>query len=133
MDAELWYNKVLSLHMNSILVEAWDAFKLSSRKFIRYIFVKTKLLPLRPPDLTTDTQAFDSSVQVSYGAKAEEINKISRCTVAPIDLQLTRTDFPMVFLQQNVSQKISSNIVLQYSSYDAVRKLTVIPIQEINI
>ena len=33
---------MLSHHMNSILVEAWDAFKVSARKFISYSFAKTK-------------------------------------------------------------------------------------------
>ena len=42
-------------HINSILVESWDAFKVSSIKVIRDSFVKNKLLPLSPLDLTTTT------------------------------------------------------------------------------
>ena len=47
--------------MNSILVESWDAFKMSARKVIRDVFVKNKLPPsppFSPPNLTTNTQAF---------------------------------------------------------------------------
>ena len=84
--------------INSILVEAWDAFKVSSGKTIRDSFVKTNPPTLILPDLTTNTQAFDASIQLSSGAKAEEINGILRRTVAHIELQVTRTDDPMVVL-----------------------------------
>ena len=57
--------------MNSILVEAWDAFKVSTRKLVRDRFVKTKLDPLSIPNFTTQTQAYVASVQLFYGAKDE--------------------------------------------------------------
>ena len=57
--------------MNSILTEAWCAFKVSSRNIIRGGFVKTKLLQISPPDFITNTQAYVDSVQVYYGSKAE--------------------------------------------------------------
>ena len=57
-------------HMNSILVEAWDAFKMSAGKITREIFAKTKL-PLSPTNLTTNTQACAASIQVSSGDKAK--------------------------------------------------------------
>ena len=62
---------ILPHHMNSILVEAWDAFKVSTRKLVRDRFVKTKLDPLSIPDFTTQTQAYVASVQLFYGAKDE--------------------------------------------------------------
>ena len=43
-------------HMNAVLVEAWDAFNISSGNIIRDNFAKTKLPPLIPPNLTTTTQ-----------------------------------------------------------------------------
>ena len=64
--------KMLPQHMNSILVGAWYAFKMPARKVITDSFAKTKLAPLTPPDLTTNTQACDASVQVPYGSKAEK-------------------------------------------------------------
>ena len=64
-------------HMNYVLVEAWDAFKMSSGNIIRDSFSKKNLLPLTPTDLTTNNQSCDASIQVYYGAKAGEINNIS--------------------------------------------------------
>ena len=58
-------------HMNSVLVEAWDAFKISTSNTIRESFEKTKLPPLIPTDLTTNIQACAASIQVPYGTKAE--------------------------------------------------------------
>ena len=64
--------KFSSHHMNYVLVEAWYAFKMSAVNIIREIFAKKKLLPLSPPYLTTNTQAYAASIQVSSGAKTEE-------------------------------------------------------------
>ena len=61
----------LPRHMNSILVEAWDAFKVSDGNITRDIFVRKKLPPFSPPDLKTNTQARTASIQVFSGAKAE--------------------------------------------------------------
>ena len=41
--------------MNSVLVEAWDSFKVSAGKIIRDIFEKKKIPPLSPPYLTSNT------------------------------------------------------------------------------
>ena len=78
--------KFLPRRMNSILVEAWGAFKVSTEKIIRDSFVKKKLPPLSPANFTTNTQACVASAQVSSGAKAEDINGIERHTVAPIEV-----------------------------------------------
>ena len=58
-------------HINSILVEAWYAFKVSAGNIIRDRFVKTKLLLFIPTDLTMNTQTLSASLQVYYGAKYE--------------------------------------------------------------
>ena len=42
-------------HMNSVLIEAWDAFNMSAVNIIRGRFEKTKLPPLRPTNLITNT------------------------------------------------------------------------------
>ena len=117
-------------HMNSLLVEAWYDFKVSSVNTIRDSFAKTNIPPLIPPNLSTNTQSCDSSIQVSSGAKAEEINNISHQTVVPIELQVTRTEDPMVVLREKDKQKSSRNIILRATAYDAVRKLIVVPIQD---
>ena len=84
--------------MNSILVEAWDTFEVSAGNIIREIFVKTKLLFLSPPNLTTNTQACAASTQVPSGSKYEETNEISSIIVAYIEVQETRAGYPMVVL-----------------------------------
>ena len=63
--------KFLPRHMNSILVESWDAFKVSAGNITSDKFVKIKLLPLKPPKLTTNTQLWAAAVQLSYGYNAE--------------------------------------------------------------
>ena len=119
-------------HIHFILVEAWDAFKIPAGKIMRDSFEKKKLPPLRPPNLTTNTQACAASIQVYSGAKAEEINNISLHKVAPIDLQVNITDDPMVVFQAKSTQQSSRKIIIQAVLYNAVRKITVIPIQDMN-
>ena len=58
-------------HMDSILVQARYAFKVSAGNIIRYRFAKENLITLSPPNFTTNTQACVASIQASYGAKAE--------------------------------------------------------------
>ena len=48
-------DKPLTYPMNSILVQAWDAFNVSARNIVRDNFVKTKLLPLSNTNFTTKT------------------------------------------------------------------------------
>ena len=117
-------------HMNSVLVEAWDAFNMSACNIIKESFEKTMLLPLSPPDLTTNNQACADYIQVSSEAKAEEVNNISCQTIAPIKLKVTRTDDPMVVLWSNSMQQSSRNIILRAAAYGALRNRTVTPIQE---
>ena len=85
--------------------------------------------PLSPPNLTTNTQACSASVQVSSGAKYEEIYEMSRHKVAPIGVQESSTNDPMVVLQAKGIQKSSRNIFIRAAAYDAVWKQTIIPIQ----
>ena len=118
-------------HTSFVLSDAWDSFNISAGNIIRDSFVKTKLPPLIPNNLTKNTQACVVSIQVSSGASTEEINNISLQTVAPIELQVTRTDYPMVILWEKGMQKLSRNIILRSAVYDDVRKITVIPIQDI--
>ena len=86
-------------HVNSILMESWDAFKVSSGNIIRERFLKTKIPPLIPPDLNTNTQACAASAQVPFVYNSKEINDISCIKVAHIEVQETSTDYTMVVLQ----------------------------------
>ena len=56
--------KRLPHHMNSILVQARDAFKVYSGNIIRDRFVKTNIPSLIPPNFTTNTQVCVASIQV---------------------------------------------------------------------
>ena len=78
-------------HMNDVPVEAWDAFKVTSGNIIVDSFTKTHLLPLSPSNILTNTQAMVASVQTS----SKGINWIAEDTVAPILLEVTRTNEPM--------------------------------------
>ena len=113
--------------MKSVLVEARDAFKVSSGNIIVDSFAKNRLLPLSPPNMITNTQAMAASVQTS----SKGINCIAEDTVAPIQLQVTRTNEPMVIIRAKGSnQQPPRNILLRAAVYDIVRKRTVLPLQE---
>ena len=86
-------------HMNSVMVEAGDVFKVSSGNIVVDSFAKTHLLPLSPHNMITNTQAMVASVQTS----SKGINWIAEDTVAPIRLQVTRTNDPMVIIRAKVS------------------------------
>ena len=129
MVAELWDNFFPPHHMNSIFVEAWDAFKVSAGNIIRDSFVKTMLLLLIPHELTINSQACAASIQVASEPPAKEINNRSCPKVAPIELQVTRNDDPMVVLQAKGMQQSSRNTILRYAAYGAVIKGTAIPIK----
>ena len=111
--------------MNSVLVEAWDAFKVSSGNIIVDSFTKTNLLPLSPPNMITNTQAMVASVQTS----SKGINWISEDTVASIQLEAKRTNYPMVIIRAKGStQQPSRNTLLRAAAYDTVQKRTVLPL-----
>ena len=84
--------------------------------------------PLSPPNIITNTQEMVASVQTS----STGINLIAEGTVAPIQLQVTSTNDPMVIIRAKGStQQPSRNILLRVAAYDTVRKRTVLPLQEI--
>ena len=68
--------KKLSRHTNSVLVEAWDVFKMSAGNITREIFVGKNIPYLSPLNFYTNTQACVASAQVYYGAKDKDINVI---------------------------------------------------------
>ena len=113
-------------HMSSVLVEAWDALKVSYGNIIIDSFAKTHLLLLSPPNMITNTQVMVASVQ-TY---SKGINQISEDTVAPIQLQVTSTNDPVVIIRAKVcTQQPSRNILLRAAAYDTVRKRTVLHLQ----
>ena len=104
-------------HMKSVLVEAWEDFTVSYGNIIRDSFAKNHLRPLSPPNMITNTQACVASVQTP----SKGINQISEDTLAPIKLQVTRTNNPMVIIRATGStQQPSRNILLRAAAYDTV-------------
>ena len=91
--------KFLPHHMNYIVMEAWDDFKVSSGKTIRENCSRTNIPPLSPSEFTTNNQACVASSQVSSRSKAEQIKGIAVRNVAPIGVEEIRTDNSIVILQ----------------------------------
>ena len=113
-------------HMNYVLVETWEDFTVSSGNITRDSFAKTHVLPLIPPNLITNTQVYVASVQTSSNG----INKIAEDTLAPIKLQVTRTNDPMVIIRaKGIIQQPSRKILLLAAVYDTVQKRTFLPLQ----
>ena len=63
-------------HMNYLLVETWEALKLSSKTITQKYFKKTHWLPLSPLDIGTNHQAFLAGTQQSNIDKTDEIGNI---------------------------------------------------------
>ena len=104
-------------HMKSVLVEAWDAFKVSYGNIIVDSFAKTHLLPLSPPNMITNIQAMVASIQTSPKC----INYITEDTVSPIQFQVKRSNNHMVIIRAKGStQQPSRNILLWAAAYGTV-------------
>ena len=117
-------------HMNSVLIETWEAFMLSDGNIIMDSFAKCHLLPLSPPNMITNTQVCVSSIQTS----SKGTNQIAKDTLAPIKLLTTRTNNLMVIIPAKGSnQQPYRNILLREAAYETVQKRTVLPIQEMKI
>ena len=58
-------------HMNYVIVETWEDFKLSSATIAQKYFKKTLLLPLYPPDKEKNYQAFLAVTQILNRDKAD--------------------------------------------------------------
>ena len=116
-------------YMNSVLVETWEAFTVSSGNIIRDTFTKNNLLPPRPLNIIKNTHACVASVQTS----SKGTNQIAEDTLEPIKLQLKRTNNPMVIIRaKDSTQQPSINILLPAAAYDTVQKRTVAPLHYMN-
>ena len=114
--------------MNSVLVETREEFTVPDGNILRDSFAKTRLLPLNPPKIITNIQACVDSIQIS----SKGINKNSEDTISPIKFLTTRTHFPVVIIRAKGSiQQPPRKILLQAAGYNAVRKRTVLPPQDI--
>ena len=88
----------------------------STGNIIRDSFAKTHLLPLRPHNMITNTQACVASTKTS----SKGIIQFAEDTLAPIKLLKTRTNHPMVIIHEKVSiQELSRKILLWAAAYEA--------------
>ena len=85
--------------MNYVLVETWVDFKLSSPTIFQKYFKKTHLPPPSPSDIGTNHQDFLVGTQMSNRDKADNIGRISKSSIAPIDMEEVSTTGPMVILR----------------------------------
>ena len=93
------FSEAINNDVTICYLEAWDAFKVAYGNIIVDSFAKTHLLPLIPPNMITNAQEMVASVQNS----SKGINWIAEDTVAPIQLEVTRTNDPMVIIRANSS------------------------------
>ena len=114
-------------HMNSVLVEMWHSFQQQSACVIIDAFKKTKLLPLAPPDHDTNAQACLAATQTPLGKKSEQIEDISRTSMANGEVKAIRTTEPMVTLRSK--GRSSRNILIRVAAYDTVQQRKILPIQ----
>ena len=76
-------------------------------------FKKTKLLTLSPPDHDTNSQGFLAATQTPSGMKSEEIEDISRASMAPGEVKAIRMTEPMVILR--VKGVSSMNLLIRFA------------------
>ena len=86
-------------HTNSVLVKTWEAFKLPSATTTQKIFKKTRIPHLSPLDIDTNHQAFLAGTQQSNRDKLDDIGRISKASIAPIEMAEVRTTDPMVIMK----------------------------------
>ena len=79
--------KFITAHMNSVLIEIREDFKLSSMTITHKFFKKTDFLLLYPLDIGTNHQDCPASTQQSNLEKADEIGCIANVSIAPIDME----------------------------------------------
>ena len=86
-------------HINSTLVETWEAFKLPSATITQKYFKKTHTPPLSPPYIVTNHQACLAGTQNSNREKAGDIGRRAKANIAPIDMEEFRTTDPSFILR----------------------------------
>ena len=91
-------------------MEMWHSFQQQSACVIIDAFLKTKLLPLAPPDHDTNTQACLAATQTPSGKKSEEIKESARASMSPLEVDDIRTTDPMVILR--VKGRSSRNLLI---------------------
>ena len=121
--------KLMPTHINTVLVETWEDFKLSSNSITQNDLKNTHITPLSPPDKVTNRQAYIAATQVSKGRKANETESTENVRIVPTYMEEIRTTEPMVFLRDKGRVRPPSNLLIRASAYDTVMNHTVLPLQ----
>ena len=119
--------KFTRAHMNSVLIETWEAFRLSPVTINQKGFKKTHLLPLDPPDIVTNHQSCIAGTQNSNREKEDEIGCISKAIIFPIYMEEVRTTDPMVILREKIRCRTQRNLLIRAAEYDTASTRPVIP------
>ena len=118
-------------HTNSVLVKTWEAFKLPSATTTQKIFKKTRIPHLSPLDIDTNHQAFLAGTQQSNRDKLDDIGRISKASIAHIEMAEVRTTDPMVIMKYKGRCWFSRNLLIRAAAYDTVRSQTVLHLSQI--
>ena len=71
-------------HINYVLVETWEAFKLSSTTISQRYFEKTNLPTIYPPDICTNHQYLLAGTPIYNIERENEIGNTENASIAPI-------------------------------------------------
>ena len=74
-------------HINYVLVETWEAFKLSSTTISQKYFEKTNLPTIYPPDICTNHQYLLAGTPISNIERENEIGNTENASIAPIYME----------------------------------------------
>ena len=73
-------------HMNYILVETWEYFRLSSSTITQEYIKKKNIIPLSQPEKGKNNHDFLADTQTSKAQKADETESIAKSIVALADM-----------------------------------------------
>ena len=90
----------------------------NNQPLLSFKHLKTKLLPLSPPDHNTNSQACLAATQTPSGKKSEEIKEIARASMAPVEVKSIRATDPMVVFRAKWVSSRNLPILVEY--YDTV-------------
>ena len=116
--------KFTSSQMNYVLVETWEAFKISSATITHKAFKNTHILPLSPPYIGFNHQACLDGSQQSNRYIVDDIGRIEKESITPINMEEFRTTDPIIILREKGRCRASRNLFISPSVYDTVRSPT---------
>ena len=124
--------KFSPLHMNYILVETWWSSKLLSATIYQKNFKKTHLLHISPLYIGTNYQACIPGTQQSKNDKLDEIGRIAKASIVPMEVEEFRTTDTILIMRDKGRCRSSNKLLIGADAYDTVRSRTVLPLHQNN-